>query len=298
MVKRARSVIPSAADDVRSPTLPVDDAHRVLDHGPLRTEVLGRQHDLPSRGDDVLDDEKAAPGHLAAFADLFGAVLLRLLCGRSTPAAPSPRTAWWPRGRRRAPGRRDPRSRPARAAPGPQRSRPAAPGRTRSGTCRSSGPPCVRSAGRTCRSGGRRRRRGRPTSRRHCASLPACAGWFPTAGWCPRRFVRGPTGSGGAPGTGSSWPEPSWRLTLGRPSISQSTQSEPRKALHLGDQGRQLEELVHGEATRSRRGPTVRTGGARWTARPRRPGPTKSNAPARTTSSASWDHSLSDQYRG
>ena len=64
---------------IRAATFPVDDADGVLHHCPLRTKVLGRQHDLPSRGHDVLNDEKAAARHLAAFADLLGPVFLRLL---------------------------------------------------------------------------------------------------------------------------------------------------------------------------------------------------------------------------
>ena len=111
MVKRARSVIPSAARDVGAPALAVDDTEGVLDHGALRPQVLGRQHHLPARGDDVLDDQERAPGDVAPLRRSARCRTSSAACGRRTPAARSPTTAWWPAAPRRARARRVPRSR-------------------------------------------------------------------------------------------------------------------------------------------------------------------------------------------
>ena len=62
-----------------SSAAPVDHDHRVLDGGAALAQVARREHDLASRGHDVLDDREPAPVDVTALREPARAVGLRLL---------------------------------------------------------------------------------------------------------------------------------------------------------------------------------------------------------------------------
>ena len=248
MVKRAWRVIPSAATTSAPPPSRSITQTACSTTAPSRTQVLGRQHHLPARGDDVLDDEKAASRHVTALAHLLGAVLLRLLAhevGRQ------------PGHRREHGGQRDAAELQPGQALGPlghQRHQ----GVDDLGQQRGVGLEAVlvevvvgraaRAQDEACRSDGRRRRRGRPTSRPHSARFPVNRGGSPHCGRCPRRSARDPAGSGGGPRTGASWPGPSSAATLVPAQHVAVDAERAGDAPHLDEQSGELDELLHGEA--------------------------------------------------
>ena len=174
MVKSARSAMPSALATSAPPALAVDDAEGVLHDAALGAQVLGGEDELPAGGHDVLDDEEVAPGDVAALAHLLGAVLLGLLAdeegGQTGHGGELVATARAHQAEFEPGQSFDPLEAPAERAP--RRWGRSGRGRTRSGTCRSSGRPSDPNAGRRCLSGPRRCPRGQPTSHPHSACFP------------------------------------------------------------------------------------------------------------------------------
>ena len=78
-----------------------------------------------------------------------------------------------------------------------------------------------------------------------------------------RQSARGPTENGDAPGKGWCWPTPNFRLMFGRPSMLQSTQSDPGSPCTSVIRADKSKRTRPSSVGRARRGPKARPVGAR-----------------------------------